>query len=52
MCSTEVAKKNPAGVVIRSYGIPTNEVLVTDLTPSNFPYGEVLNISALLHRGN
>lgn len=45
MCSTVVEKKNPAGVVIRSYGIPTNEVLVTDLTPSNFPYGEVLNIS-------
>jgi len=46
MCSTVVVKKNiTTGVTIRSYGFPTNEVLVTDLTPSNFPYGEVLNIS-------
>ena len=45
MCSTVVAPRDAAGVVVRSYGVPTSEVLVTDQTPSNFPYGEVLNIS-------
>ena len=45
MCSAVVAPENAAGVVVRSYGAPASEVLVTDMTPSNFPYGEVLNIS-------
>ena len=30
---------------MRSYGVPSTEVLVTDLTPGNFEYGEVLNVS-------
>ena len=45
MCSTIVVKKNAAGVEVRSYGVPTEEVLVTDLTPSNFPYATVLELS-------
>ena len=45
MCSTEIAPPNAAGVSLRSYGIPASERLVTDMTPPNFPYGEVLNIS-------
>ena len=45
MCSTEVAPPNAAGVALRSYGVPASERLVTDMTPSNFPYGQVLNIS-------
>jgi hypothetical protein len=45
MCSTVVSPINAAGVVVRSYGVPASEVLVTDLTPGSFPYGEVLNIS-------
>jgi hypothetical protein len=45
MCSTVVVKKNAAGVEVRSYGIPAEEVLVTDLTPSNFPYVNVLELS-------
>ena len=45
MCSTIVVKKNAAGVEVRSYGVPTEEVLVTDLSPSNFPYATVLELS-------
>jgi hypothetical protein len=45
MCSTEVVPANAAGVSVRSYGVPTSERLVTDLTPPNFPYDEVVNIS-------
>ena len=45
MCSTVVSPRNAAGVVVRSYGVPASEVLVTDLTPGNFPYEQVLNIS-------
>jgi len=45
MCSTVVAPKNAAGVVVRSYGIPASEILVTDMTPPNFPYDQVLDIS-------
>ncbi len=45
MCSAEVAPPNAAGVSLRTYGSPASERLVTDMTPSNFPYGEVLNIS-------
>lgn len=45
MCSTVVVPENAGGVVVRSYGSPSSELLVTDLTPGNFPYGEVLNIS-------
>lgn len=45
MCSEVVVPENAAGVAVRSYGAPATEVLVTDLTPSNFEYGEVLNIS-------
>ena len=45
MCSTTVERENHAGVAVRSYGAPASEMLVTDLTPSNFPYGQVLNIS-------
>ena len=44
-CSTVVAPRNAAGVVVRSYGVPSSEVLVTDETPANFAYGEVLDIS-------
>ena len=46
MCSSVVVHKNAStGVEVRSYGSPSSEVLVTDLTPSNFAYGDVLNIS-------
>ena len=45
MCSVLVAPPNAAGVAVRSYGAPASERLVTDLTPGNFAYGEVLNIS-------
>ena len=45
MCSTVVAPPNAAGVSLRSYGSPASERLVTDMTPPNFPYGQVLNIS-------
>jgi len=45
MCSSVVAKRNAAGVEIRQYGVPSEEVLVTDLTPSNFPYVNVLELS-------
>lgn len=47
MCSTVVVPENAAGVAVRSYGAPSSEILVTDLTPGNFPYGQVLNISTL-----
>lgn len=43
MCSSDIAHHN--GIAIRQYGVPTSETLVTDLTPPNFEYGEVLNIS-------
>jgi hypothetical protein len=46
MCSDVVVPENGAGVAVRSYGAPSNEVLVTVMTPPNFPYGEVLNNSA------
>lgn len=45
MCSTIVQKKDSHGVAIRSYGLPSNEILVTDMTTSNFPYETVLDIS-------
>jgi hypothetical protein len=46
MCSSVVVPRNhTTGVAVRSYGTPSSETLVTDFTPSNFPYGEVLNIS-------
>lgn len=46
MCSSIVVHKNSTtGVEVRAYGRPSNEVLVTDMTPSNFQYGDVLNIS-------
>ena len=46
MCSTVVVPRNATtGVEVRSYGHPSSEVLVTDLTPSNFPYGDVLTDS-------
>lgn len=45
MCSAVVVPENAAGVVVRSYGKPATEVLVTDMTPSNFAYGDVLNSS-------
>jgi hypothetical protein len=45
MCSTVVVPGNAEGVAVRSYGVPASEVLVTDFTPSNFAYGEVLSIS-------
>lgn len=45
MCSTVVAPRNAAGVVVRSYGVPSSEMLVTDETPGNFAYGEVLDSS-------
>jgi len=45
MCAAVVVPKNAAGVVVRSYGAPASEVLVTDMTPGNFAYGDVLNIS-------
>lgn len=44
MCSTDLAHHK--GIAIRQYGVPTTEVLVSDLTPPNFDFGEVLNISA------
>lgn len=45
MCSTVIHKNATTGVEIRAYGRPSTEVLVTDMTPSNFQYGDVLNIS-------
>lgn len=46
MCSTVVVARNKtSGVAVRSYGLPASETLVTDFTPPNFPYNEVLNIS-------
>ena len=44
MCSTVVADSRD-GVVIRSYGVPVSERLVTDTTPPNFLYDQVLDIS-------
>jgi len=45
MCSSLVAPANAAGVAVRSYGVPASELLVTDMTPGNFAYGDVVNIS-------
>lgn len=38
MCSSVVVPANAAGVAVRSYGLPTNEVLITNEVPGGLPY--------------